>query len=316
MDQGQHIKDTLLPPALQPGDRIRLVSPASTPTQQGVEQCVDILRQWGLKPEIGRHAFDSYGYLAGTDEDRLDDLNDAIRDPGVRAIFATRGGKGAYRIADGLDFTAMRQNPKLYVGFSENTIIQLALWKHCRITSIHGGISSWSVAAMQQQNLEKLRSMLMAAGSVTIHARPDEPTAALTTGGKASGFLMGGNQDMAATAAGWTLPSLEGAILLLEDVDKRLGFIDRQLTMLEKAGHLRGILGVAVGRYYLCGSDATTQGDWTAIDVLQDRLRRLNVPILGGLPLGHGDNTESVPLGTMATLDASAGTLTVNAAVR
>lgn len=307
----QRINGALIPTKLKPGDRVRLVSPASTPTHEGVEQCVKILKSWGLHPEIGQHVFDEYGYLAGKDKDRLADINDAIRDPGVRAIMATRGGKGAYRIADGLDFEAMRKNPKLYIGFSENTIIELALWKHCQTPSIHGGIVSWNVADMERANLEKLRCLLMSTDTTIIRARADEPTSVLTTSGTATGFLMGGNQDMIATAAGWTLPSLEGAILLLEDVDKRLGFIDRQLTMLQNAGHLHGIRGVAVGRYYLCGTDATTQGDWTAIDVLRDRLKRLNVPILGGLPLGHGNNTESVPLGTQVTLDADARLLTV-----
>lgn len=88
-----------LPQKLKPGDRVRLVSPASTPTREGVKKCLEIIKSWGLRPEVAPHAFDEYGYLAGTDEDRLADLNDAIRDPGVRAIFATRGGKGAYRIA-------------------------------------------------------------------------------------------------------------------------------------------------------------------------------------------------------------------------
>jgi len=309
-------KDALLPARLHPGDRVRLVSPASTPTREGVDHCIKIMRSWGLEPEIGRHAFDEYGYLAGTDRDRLADVNDAIRDPDVRAIFATRGGKGAYRIAGELDFAAMRQNPKLYIGFSENTIIELALWKQCRTTSIHGGIVSWNVETQAADNIEKLRRMIMTTEPTTLTAHNDEPTAALTTSGQATGFLMGGNQDMVATAAGWTLPSLDGAILLLEDVDKRLGFIDRQLTMLKNAGCLQGIQGVAVGRYYLCGADASTQGDWTAIDVLRDRLNLLHVPILGGLSLGHGYNTESVPLGTMATLDATAGTLTVAAGVR
>jgi muramoyltetrapeptide carboxypeptidase len=274
------------------------------------------MKGWGLKPEIGAHVFDEYGYLAGKDEDRLADLDDAIRDPGVRAIIATRGGKGAYRIAGDLDFDAMSQNPKLYIGFSENTIIELAFWKHCHITSIHGGIVSWNVETQEAENIERLRRMIMTTESVHLKSHTEEPTAALTTTGKATGLLMGGNQDMVATAAGWALPSLEGAILLLEDVDKRLGFIDRQLTMLEKAGHLKGIRGVAVGRYFLCGSDATTQGGWTAIDVLRDRLHRLNVPILGGLAVGHGDNTESVPLGTIATLDADKRTLAVAAGVR
>lgn len=312
----QNNDGAVLPPALKPGDRIRLVSPASTPTRESVARCVEVLESWGLKPEIGEHVFDEYGYLAGKDADRLADLNDAIRDPGVRAIMATRGGKGAYRIADGIDFAAMRNNPKLYIGFSENTIIELALWKHCHVTSIHGGIVSWGVKAQETANIERLRQMLMGAEAVTIHSRNDEPTRALTTHGQATGFLMGGNQDMIATAAGWTLPTLDGAILLLEDVDKRLGFIDRQLTMLEKAGHLQEIRGVAVGRYYLCGGDAITQGNWTAIDVLRDKLKQLNVPILGGLPLGHGDNTESVPLGTHAVLNTDAGTLTVAPGVR
>lgn len=308
----------VLPPKLKAGDRVRLVSPASTPTREGVAQCVAIFEGWELKPEVAPHAFDEYGYLAGTDEDRLADLNDALRDPGIRAIFATRGGKGAYCIADDLDFDAMSGNPKLYVGFSENTAIELALYKYCHLASIHGGIVSWNVGTQGRENTEKLRRMLMSTEPVSIAARDNEPTAALTTRGTATGVLMGGNQDMVATLAGWALPSLRGAILLLEDVDKRLGFIDRQLTMVQNAGHLDGIVGVAVGQYHLCGrgdSDTFT-GDWSAVDILRDRLHRLNVPILGGLPLGHGENAESVPLGTMATLDADQGTLTVQTAVR
>lgn len=311
----QRKNQAILPPKLNVGDRVRLVSPASTPTHEGVERCMEIMQSWGLRPELGKHAFEEYGYLAGKDADRLADLNEAIRDPGIRAIIATRGGKGAYRIAGDLDFAAMRRNPKLYVGFSENTIIELALWKHCLTTSIHGGIVSWNVQTQATDTVEELRSMLMTTNPVVLHARASEPTAALSTAGTASGFLMGGNQDMIATAAGWALPSLSGAILLLEDVDKRLGFIDRQLTMLQNAGYLAGVRGVAVGRYYLCGPDQTTQGNWSAIDVLQDRLQRLGVPILGGLALGHGENTQAVPLGTPAVIDVKAGTLTVEAAV-
>ena len=308
--------DVLLPAKLEPGDRVRLVSPASTPTREGLEQCAALLSSWGLHVEIAPHALDEYGYLAGTDKNRLSDFNDALRDPGVKAIFATRGGKGAYRIADGLDFAAAQQHPKLLVGFSEITILHLALWKHCRVAGIHGGIVSWNIDSAQPHQIERLRSMVMTTAPVCVTQDITEPTAHLTTGGSVSGFLMGGNQDMMAAAAGWSLPDLHGAILLLEDVDKRLGHMDRQLTMLQNAGYLRGIKGIALGRYHLCGPDATTQGDWTALNVLRDRLHRLNLPILGGLPLGHGVNPEAVPLGTMARLDADAGVLTVDAAVR
>src|SRR5947208_2595520 len=115
---------------LVPGDTVRLVSPASTPTKDGVVRGTMLLESLGLRVELGRHVFDRLGYLAGLDADRLADINDALNDASVRAIITTRGGKGAYRIADGLDFSAMRADPKLLVGFSEVTILHLALRHH------------------------------------------------------------------------------------------------------------------------------------------------------------------------------------------
>lgn len=302
----------LIPPRLKSGDTVRLVSPASTPTREAVETLKNLLESMGLNVEVGKHILDEYGYLAGKDADRLADLNDAFRDPNVKAVIATRGGKGAYRIADGLDFDAIRNNPKLLVGFSEITMLHLAIWKHCHLPGIHG--AAWD-ESFDKESAKSFKQAIFEAEPATLRAQDDEPTSTLTTSGKAKGILLGGNQDMIATAAGWMLPSFEGAILLLEDVDKRLGFIDRQLTMLQNAGHLHGIVGVAVGQYFKCSGDATTRGSWTAVDVLRDRLARLGVPILGGLPLGHGAHPRVVPLGTMAELDTQAQTLTVQAAV-
>ena len=96
---------------LKPGDRVRLVSPASYPDQSWLDESVAILESWGLVAEVGRHAMDKHGYMAGTDADRIADLNEAFRDPGVRAVVTTRGGAGAYRIADQIDFAAVRADP-------------------------------------------------------------------------------------------------------------------------------------------------------------------------------------------------------------
>lgn len=112
------------------------------------------------------------------------------------------------------------------------------------------------------------------------------------------------------------LPSLDGAVLLLEAFNLRLGHIDRQLTMLTKSGALRNIVGVAVGQYTDCGSDEMTGGDWTEIDVLRDQMAQLDVPVLGGLPIGHGARPRAVPIGTHAVLDTASATLVVDAAVR
>jgi len=268
----------------------------------------------GLTVELGVHVLDEWGYLAGRDEDRLCDINDALADDGVRAIIATRGGKGAYRIADLLDFQAATRDPKLVVGFSEITVLQLALLKECGLVGLHG--AAWSVARHGQESASSFESAAFTTSPVVISSDPTEPTSALTTSGHVSGRLIGGNQDLLATAAGWALPSLDGAILLLEAFNLRLGHIDRQLTMLTNSGALDNIVGVAVGQYTECGSDEMTRGGWNEIDVLRDRLARLDVPILGGLPIGHGARPRAIPIGTSAVLDADTATLTVDAAVR
>lgn len=306
--------DPRVPPRLVPGDRVRFVSPASTPTKEGVEKGAAVLESFGLRVEYGEHIYDRLGYLAGTDEHRLADLNEALRDPGIKAVVATRGGKGAYRIAEGIDFDAARQNPKLIVGFSEITVLHLAMWKHCQLAGLHG--AAWGAEDFGIETAESFHRAALTTEATQLSTDPQESTAPLTTTGTASGILLGGNQDMVATAAGWILPSLEGAILLLEAVGMRLGQIDRQLTMLQNAGHLNGIRGIAIGQYTDCEPDGTTQGSWTAIDVLRDRLHRLDVPILGGLPIGHGPYPRAVPVGTQALLNADEGTLTVAAGVQ
>jgi len=304
----------LVPPKLSPGDRVRLVSPASTPRRSDVQRLVANLTRLGLKAEIGEHVFDEFGYLAGTDDDRLGDLNDAFRDPGIRAIVATRGGKGAYRIANRIDFEAARRDPKLLVGFSEITILHLILLKECGLVGLHG--ACWDAEVHGQIASSSFEQAVLTTDQVIISSDSNEETATLSTAGQASGRLIGGNQDLLATSVGWALPKLDGAILLLEAFNLRLGHIDRQLTMLSNSGALRGIAGIAVGQYTECGTDDTTQGDWTEVDVLRDRLPDLGVPVLGGLPIGHGKNARAVPIGTQATIDVSAGLLQVASAVQ
>ena len=142
---------------------------------------------------------------------------------------------------------------------------------------------------------------------IVIRSRDAEITSTLTTSGVAEGVLLGGNLDMIATAAGWALPSLDGAILLLEAVNMYVGQVDRQLTMLRKAGHLDGLAGIAIGQF--TGFQPTNA--FTIVDLLREHLAPMRVPILGGLPLGHGEEPLSILVGVTASLDATAGYLTV-----
>jgi len=302
------VTDVLLPPRLRPGDRVRLVSPASYPSVELLEDAVRTLESWGLIAEVGEHALDQHGFLAGRDEDRLADLNDAYRDPGVRALIATRGGAGAYRIADHLDFAAVRADPKPLMGFSDITNLHLALWRHCRITGIHGYLAEPRSAA-------STRHLLFETTPTTLHRDPSALTAAVAFPGIARGHLIGGHLNTITGFIGAGLPSLAGAILFLEAPRAvGLGQIDRALTHLMRAGSLDGLRGVALGRFP--GYEGYTDRGWTVLDVLHERLGTLGVPVLGGIDVGHGDAPLSVPLGPVAELNAEAGTLTVEPAVR
>jgi len=305
----------LKPRRLQPGDRVRFVSPASPPDRKKVTLGAKLLESWGLKVEIGTHAFEKHGhYLAGKDEDRLADLNDALRDPGVRAIFATRGGKGSYRIAHALDFAAVGNDPKPLVGYSDITILHLALWQQCRLAAFHGPHAEWDKKYYGDDAASRLRRALMEPEMLVVHQDPGEITADVVIDGTTSGILMGGNLGMIGRAVGWVCPSFAGAILLIEAIDTFIGGIDGVLTQLRRSGCLEGLKGVAVGQFIRSGEPK--RGKWSAIDVLYGHFADLGVPVLGGLPIGHGPHPLTVPLGTMATLNTAARTLTIEPGVR
>ncbi|WP_426131243.1 S66 peptidase family protein [Pararhizobium sp. PWRC1-1] len=297
-----------MPSKLKLGDRIRFVSPASVPDRDEIVARVRFLEELGFQVDFGSHAFHRHGFLAGTDDERLDDLNSALRDPDIRAIFATRGGKGAYRIADRLDFDAVRLDPKLLVGFSDITILHLMLLRQCGVAGIHGALFRDGDGGADLENRDTLVKMLMEAGRIIIPSRTTEPTASLTTKGKAKGVVVGGNLDLIVTAAGWALPDMTGTILLLEAIDCYPGRVDRALTMLRKAGHLDGVAGVAVGQFMMVEPSRGA----VIIDIVRDHLDVLGVPVLGGLPIGHGERPVSLPIGRMAELDADLGILTAD----
>ncbi|GAC1040375.1 S66 peptidase family protein [Rhizobium sp. No.120] len=240
----------LMPQPLRPGDKVRFVSPASSPDSDMVLRHAEILKGWGLNVDFGEHAFDKRDYLAGTDEERLADINGAFRDPDVRAIFTTRGGKGSYRIADKLDFAAVQRDPKFVIGFSDITALHLSLLRNSHQIGIHGAFFCGpNDDGVSPYTREALCRTMMTTDDIVIEARPDEPTFRLTIGGTARGLLIGGNLDTVATSAGWALPDLNGAVLLLEAVNMYRGQVDRQMTMLRKAGHLDGLAGVAIGQF-------------------------------------------------------------------
>jgi muramoyltetrapeptide carboxypeptidase len=303
----------LRPPALRRGDLVLLVSPSGPTRPERVARGIELLTSWGLRVAVGPNAYSRTGFLAGSDAERLADLNSALADPEVRGVVCTRGGYGAQRLVDGIDMAAVRADPKVVVGFSDITAVQLALWRGARLATVHGPGAAWLDGRTGPASVESLRVAVMTAQPVVVKREPGEETAVVAVPGRAEGVLLGGNLCLLAASIGTPdLPDLTGAILLLEDIDEAPYKVDRMLTQLRRTGALRGLAGVAVGQFTRCADNWPV----AVVDVLLDRLGDLGVPVLGGLPIGHGAGQLTVPLGVPAVLDVDAGTLTVEPAVR
>ena len=306
--------DLLLVPKLQPGDLVRLVSPASYPDQSHIDDYIATLESWGLRCDVGESVLGKHGYMSGTDAERLSDLNTAFRDPEVRAVIATRGGAGAYRISDDIDFEAVRSDPKLVVGFSDITCLHLSLFTHCQVGGVHGCLNGEITQSSTKQ-------LLMTTDPITLISNSAAVSASVNFEGNVTGPIIGGNLQSVSTSVGVRMPPMDGAILFLEYHRKGLGTVDRYFTQLIRSGALDGIVGVVLGSFE-CMRGFSDRG-WTIIDVLNDLLASLNVPVLGGIDSGHNlldregnSNFSAIPLGSVATLDTREGTLTIEPVVK
>jgi muramoyltetrapeptide carboxypeptidase len=287
---------------LEAGDKVAVLSPASFPEDEWFQECMMTISAWDLQPVPGRHVLDRYGFMAGRDSERLQDLNAAIRDPGIRAIVTTRGGAGAYRIMRGVDTEALILDSKPLVGFSDITSLHLVWQCTARIASIHGSTAGATALGV--------RDMLFNPGAIRVtDADAGMCGYECTTTGRASGPLLGGHLENIARAVGTIPMSFNGGIFFFEAPRTiGIGNIDRQLTQLVLSGVLDGITGVAIGG--LDGFEGYVDREWSVIDVLRDRLSPLGVPILGGIPAGHLPDATPLMLGAQTVIDADACQLT------
>jgi muramoyltetrapeptide carboxypeptidase len=269
---------------------------------------LDILRGWDLDPVVAPHVLDRhprFPYLAGEDAARARDLQQAWCDPTVAAVLCARGGYGAQRIADSLDWDAMRAAaPKILLGFSDITALHEAFAVRLGLVTLHGTMTAAVSFLKDGPTQEHLRATLFAPETVRVIA---SPTARTMVPGRATGVTMGGCLSLLAAELGTphARPSARGGILLLEDIGEEPYRIDRILTQLLRSGRLDGVAGIALGSWAHCGPYEDVRA------VLLDRLGGLGVPIVEELGFGHCASSRTVPLGIPGVLDADQGTLTL-----
>jgi len=284
-------------PAPLLGGRLGVFAPSSPFPRERFDPGLAALRELGFDPIEHRDAARREGYLAGDDATRLASLHELLADPTIDGLIAARGGYGLHRIVDRIDVDLLARTDKPIVGFSDLTALHALAQSHDRIT-IHGPVVT-QLGELGPVDREMLARILSGRWDGIAY----ESDGRAIRGGVATGIVLGGCLSVLVHMVGSKLlPSLEGAILLLEDVGEATYRIDRMLTHLKLAGLLAGLAGVAAGDF--AGCLPRKDGEPEIDAVLEDRLGDLGIPVLTGLPFGHGRRNLAVPLGARATLDA------------
>jgi muramoyltetrapeptide carboxypeptidase len=298
------------PRRLVPGDRVALVAPSGRIDRDRLTAGCELLRSWGLEPVVGAHVLDAHhprlGYLAAGDADRTADFQQAWLDPSIAAVLCARGGYGAQRVADLLDWDAMRAaEPKVLIGFSDVSALHEQVALRLGLSSLYGPMGAGISFIGDPPTAEHLRRTLFEPETVQFLTGPE---AGALVPGRAHGVTAGGCASVLAAERGTpgARPSFAGTILLLEDVNEHPYELDRIVTQLIRSGALDGVHGVALGSWEGCGAPERVRG------VMLERLGPLGVPVLWELGFGHSPSTLTVPLGVPAVLDADAGTLVLD----
>lgn len=295
------------PPALAPGARVALVAPAGPLRGSAdVDRAVANARGFGWEPVVGAHALAHADYFAGSDADRLADLNAALRDPSVDAIWCLRGGYGAMRILDAIDYDALGARPRALIGYSDITALHLAFAARVpELVTFHGPTARAELTPFSRTSLE--------AAVVRGVDSCGRATAARTLrGGSADGRLAGGNLSLLAALVGTPYgPHFDGAIVVLEDVTEAVYRVDRMLRQLLLAGTFDGCRAIAFGHCTQCPEECEDDGRRTLDAVVREIADALRVPAILGIPVGHIEDQWTIPLGARATLDADAVALHV-----
>jgi muramoyltetrapeptide carboxypeptidase len=290
---------------LRPGARVALVAPAGVITcDDDIKRATENVRSFGWEPIPGKHVSAQLGYLAGTDAQRLEDLNAAFARDDIDAVWCIRGGYGAMRLLADLDYPALRKHRKPFIGFSDLTALHSAIHRKCGLVTFHGPTARKNMTPFTRASFS----------SALVDQRDslgDTPGARVLRAGHAKGRIVGGNLALVTALLGTPFaPNFEGAILVLEDIGEPVYRIDRMLRQLILAGALQQCSALVAGDFQP-PKDEKPEDNRTLDEVLAEAATHARIPCLAGAPFGHIADQWTIPLGAIARLDTRARSLRV-----
>ena len=288
------VKERIQPTHLKKGDTILILAPAGKITsKESIQSGIDLAKKWGLVVTYGEHLYTINNTFAGTDEQRLNDLQSALDNPTIKAIWSARGGYGLVRIIDHLDFTEFKKHPKWIIGYSDVTILHNKL-HNLGYQTVHGQMPK----TLDLKNVVQNESILSLKESLFGEKLQYKlPSSERNRKGKGNGQLIGGNLSILYSMLGSeTSLDTSGKILFIEDIGEALYHIDRMLISLKRAGYFKNCKGLIVGNFQLKKNEGNKFGKTLSAIVL-DAIEGTNFPVVFDFPAGHVDDNRALILG-------------------
>jgi muramoyltetrapeptide carboxypeptidase len=287
----------VLPPFLRRGDKVAIVSPSGVVRQEAVLSAIKVIEAWGLKVVTGRHIFASDTIFAGTDDQRLADLQEALDDSSVKAIIFSRGGYGFSRIIDRIDFSTFSVSPKWLVGYSDITVLHLWVNSLFGFATIHGEMPlNYANPTRAPRTIESVRQMLFG------EPEPLDWKGTAVNAKTVSGILTGGNLSLIyAMAATVARPEPSGRILFIEDIGEYYYHLDRMMVALKLSGMLSNLTALLVGSFDDMKEPDGAYGKTTE-EIITDIAGGLGFPIFFGFPAGHTPDNVALRMGSEAEI--------------
>jgi muramoyltetrapeptide carboxypeptidase len=303
----------LMPNRLHTGDTVGVIAPASPPNQKYLQSGIEFLKESGLRVKVGKSVEKIYGYLAGADQERLDDLHAMFLDSEVKAIFCACGGYGTARLAAKIDYEMIKANPKIFWGYSDITFLHTAIRQETGLITFHGPMLGSDIGKEDTHPLSKEGFQQLFEPTNVDYTDRFSPLETLVEG-VASGEIIGGNLSLLVSTLGTPFEiDTKGKLLFVEDVNEEPRSVDRMLNQLKMAGKLDDVNGIVIGDF--CDCTPNRELSLTLEEVINHYVVSANKPALKGFQMGHCNPHVSIPLGVQATLNTHEKRLIVESGI-